>query len=90
MQNKFDFFEKVKVTHPSKEYKKINNRIGVILGMSQDNEEDWGYAVTIDNICWDIAEKYLVSTGKFAKREDFYDGDSIIFKVNEKGEGYID
>jgi hypothetical protein len=49
----------------------------------------WGYAVSIDDICWDIREEWLESTGRKMRREDFYTGESIRVRVTEDGRGEI-
>lgn len=81
MKNRFQFYEVVIVVDNNKEsLQALIGQEGTILGMSQDEEsEEWGYGVSMESISetWDIAERYLKSTGKIRKRSDFYSGDSV-------------
>ena len=65
---------------------------GVILGMSENNFGEWGYAVDILEIddAWSIPESELFSLGRKMKREDIYTGQSMKISVDpETGEGSI-
>ncbi|MFM8453534.1 MAG: Imm31 family immunity protein [Gammaproteobacteria bacterium] len=91
MSNKFKFYEIVKISSKEKIYLEINDKEGVILGMSQNEHGVWGYAVAVDNDTWDIDELYLNTTGKFSSREKFYSNTNTLkVIVNEFGEGEID
>ena len=94
MKNRFQFYEVVVVVDNKKEsLQALIGREGTILGMSQDEEsEEWGYAVSIESTgeTWDIAGRYLESTGKILKRSDFYSEDSVKVKVEPNtGEGSL-
>ena len=89
MKNKFNFYEVIKILDLDKDLKEIHGLEGTVLGMSQDDDGAWGYAVSVKNECWDISETNMVSTGKFSKREDFYPGDTVKVIVNEKGKGEL-
>lgn len=92
MDNKFDFYEIVEVISSEKKHSEINGFEGIILGMAQNNDGSWGYTVDIKDDGWDIDEKYLVSTGKFSSRDQFYsdsDEDKIGIIVDKNGEGKI-
>lgn len=94
MKNRFQFYEVVVVVDNNNEsLQALIGREGTILGMAQEEEsEEWGYVVSIESIgeTWDIAERYLESTGKFRKRSDFYSGESVKVKVDPKtGEGSL-
>lgn len=65
MKNKFDFYEIVKVVSPEIIYSEIYGLEGVIMGMSQNDDGSWGYAVSVNEIAWDVNEEYLVKTGKY-------------------------
>ena len=94
MKSKFDFYELVKIkTTVFTEKNGINGQKGAILGMSEDENNKWGYAIHIYNVdgCWDLPEECLESIGEFTTREEFYDGSSIHVKVDAKtGEGKIE
>lgn len=98
MKNKFDFYEVVKINTVENNLKKANGKDGVVMGMAQDENGEWNYAVRIyfgsfadleDSDGWSIDEQYLQPTGKFMKREDFYDGSTAKVVVDEKGHGHL-
>ncbi len=90
MKNKFTFYEVVVINSQEKKHKKINAKEGVIMGMAQNDDGEWGYAVNVQDDGWDINEKYLESTGKVLKREDFYNEiDKVTVIVNKDGKGEI-
>lgn len=94
MEPKFDFFERVKIANPLTDKKKranLKDSLGTVLGKAQDNNGKWVYGVSIDNevSSWSCEEEELLSLGKFAKREDYYSGESIRVGVTKDGEGYI-
>jgi len=78
----FDFYEIVKVVNPESE---INELQGVILGKSECDKGNWGYAVHIFDRCevFDVDEYWIESTGKKMKRSDIYDGTSILVKAEK-------
>lgn len=84
--NKFGFYEVVEICSDKKNLQSINGKLGTILGMTQNDDGPWGYAVTLDDAeeGWDIKEEVLISKGIFRKREDFYDADSITVVVDPK------
>jgi hypothetical protein len=93
MKSKFDYYEIVKIKET---VLTIKNRIkglkGAVLGMAEDENHKWGYAIHIYNLdeCWDLPEECLESMGEFTSREEFYDGTSIHVKVDTKtGEGKV-
>ena len=80
MKSKFDFFERVKIVNPLNPNKlKFKEKLDVIFGKSQDDKGLWHYQIKIENIDegWYFLENELESLGTFAKREDFYSGESI-------------
>lgn len=92
MKSKFGFFERVKIINTIA--RKKQNLIGkkaVIFGKSQDDLGKWYYRIKIENQenAEYVQENELESLGIFAKREDYYSGESIRVGVNKKGEGYI-
>jgi hypothetical protein len=90
MKNKFDFYEIVNINSENNELSKIHGKEGVVLGMAENDDGAWSYAVSINNgYCWSIEEEYLVSTGKFSSRDQFYSGETVKIIVNDKGEGEI-
>jgi hypothetical protein len=90
MKNKFTFYEVVVISSQKNVHKKINGKEGVIMGMAKNEDGEWGYAVDVGDDGWDINEKYLKSTGKILKREDFYDeADRVTVIVDKNGKGEI-
>jgi hypothetical protein len=70
----------------------ISGLSGAILGMAENDDGDWVYAVHIldTDESWDVRESELTATGGFMKREDFYEGDSVRVEVDpESGEGSL-
>jgi hypothetical protein len=94
MSSQFEFYEIVKVKETAFTIKNGLNRLkGAILGMAEDENGNWGYAIHIYNLeeVWDLPQECLESTGEFTSREEFYDGSSIHVKVDAKtGEGKIE
>jgi hypothetical protein len=94
MKNKFNFYEIVVIqAQEESDLKNINGKEGVVMGMAQCEDGGWAYAITVDNNGWTIEEKYLIATGKVAKREDFYSDDdeksSVKVVVDKSGKGRI-
>jgi hypothetical protein len=91
MSAKFDFYEVVRVIGGGTEYAEIWGKEGAVLGKAEGEAPDrsWGYAVSIDGICWDIPEEWLESAGRKMLREDFYSRESIRVRVPEDGRGEI-
>lgn len=94
MESKFDFFERVQIINPLTDKKKranLKNALGTVLAKAQDDNGKWFYGVSIDNevSSWNCEEAELESLGIFAKREDYYSGESIRVGVTKEGEGYI-
>lgn len=90
MTSKFNFFENVCLKGLEKEFVYLNNKQGCILGMSEDDKNNWYYSVVIENgETFSFKENELESLGTFAKREDYYSGESIRIGVTKEGKGYI-
>ena len=87
---KFNFYERVKILCKNALFYYLNNTTGTVLGRVAGNH-GWYYSVAIDynKECMSFYEDELESLGTFAKREDYYSGESIRVGVTEKGEGYI-
>ncbi|TDK49534.1 Imm31 family immunity protein [Algoriphagus formosus] len=94
MKSRFNFYEIVKVRETVFTIENgINGLKGAVLGMAEDEDGKWFYAVNIYDKGggWDLTEECLESTGEFLSREEFYDGSSIHVKVDAKtGEGKIE
>lgn len=96
MVAKFDFFERVTI-YPKDRYmlnkkKKFTNSVGTVLAKGLEANGEWAYDVSIDEDdgkVWGFKENELESLGTFAKREDYYSGESIRVGVTKEGEGYI-
>ena len=91
LKPRFQFYEIVRVASSDPELTEIHVERGAILGVSENDNGTFGYAVFIyrDEICWDLAEGELEATGVFSRREEFYDGTSIRVRVDEQGRGWI-
>ena len=98
MMNKYNFDDLVKVISNKNELLKINNRIGIIRGISQseDNPNVYAYAVDIldhNNEIedgWFIFEEDLQPTGKMANLKNFNHIESVKVYVDpETGEGKL-
>ena len=91
MKNKFKFYEIVKVVSTNPERSEINGKIGTILGMTEDKNVNV-YVISIEDEEDDlyVYEYDLVSTHRFAKREDFYIGESVKVLVSPDGKGRLE
>jgi hypothetical protein len=93
MEAKFKYYEIVKVIKSdNSDSENLIGFIGVILGMAEDENGNWGYSVHINELeeVWDFKEEFLHSTGKLTNESDFFDGTFGKVKVNpESGEGSL-
>ena len=91
MRPRFDFFEKVIVCADSVETRKIDGRLGAVLGRVQGDGGNWYYAVHIyeTSESWSLCEDELTSTGDFDSKDSFYSDDQIRVAVDESGRGNI-
>jgi hypothetical protein len=87
--NKFSFYEVVKIVVPKDDYKVPVFSEGVILGMADDDTGDWYYQVHFENpiISLGFKENEIEKTGLFMKRSDFYDGTTVSVEVDKNGVG---
>jgi hypothetical protein len=88
---KYQFYEIVRVGKHCR-HRQLIGREGAILGMSQNEQGIWGYAVALQpsGECWDLVEDNLESTGRMERRETFYDGTSVTVTVNpQTSEGEV-
>ncbi len=94
-KSKFNFYERVKIINPLTDKKKKQNlqdALGTVMSKGQNENGSWGYGVSIDKengLLWSCDENELESLGTFAKREDYYSGESIRVGVTKDGKGYI-
>ena len=89
---KFNCFEIVKIVNPATRHKKLQYLKGVVTAMSQDRNGMWGYSVNLlqkQYASCDCEEYELESTEEFAKKEDFYSGESIKVIVYPDGRGEL-
>lgn len=90
MTSKFDFFENVRIKCLEKKFTYLNDKHGCILGMSEDEKNNWYYLVSLENgETFSFNENELESLNTFGKKGDYYTGESIKVGVTKKGEGYI-
>jgi len=90
--NKYQFYEIVKIQSDDTSKAEINGQEGAVTGMAQNDDGMWGYSVHIYSIddTWYLLEKELAPTGKMDKHETFHSGESITVEVDpETGEGRI-
>ncbi len=87
--SKFDFYEIVKVT--TSDFDNLSAVKGFIGGKSQNEEGEWHYSVFLidkqEECCFN--EHELESTREFAKKEDFYTGESIKVIVHPDGKSEL-
>lgn len=93
MHPSFQYYEEVRIKN-SPRYPQLVGKVGVVLGMAQDEQGHWSYAVAISTThetwrTWSMLETQLQSTGKMMNHSDFYDGTKITVIVNEFGEGKL-
>ena len=92
MPAKFKFYEVVEISSDRPALREVDGKRGAILGMAENDDGSWGYAVCIfdEEIGYDVSEEELLTTGEMMKREDFYDGENITIIVDpETGEGSL-
>ena len=92
MGARFQFYEVVRVVSNKERLLEVAGLSGAVLGMSENEFGEWGYAVHIfdKKEVWDVMETDLLTTGEFKKRDDFYDGTSTRVIVDpETGEGSL-
>jgi len=80
MSARLSFYEVVQIKSDRTALSEINGLSGAILGMAQNDDGDWVYAVHIFDTedSWDIREVELAPTGKVMSRSDFYDEDDVV------------
>jgi hypothetical protein len=91
MASKYQFYEIVRVSEQCVR-EQVAGLEGVILGMAQDEQGRWSYAVHLYELgeSWHLFEDELEPTGRMSSREEFYDGTHITVVVDpETGEGRI-
>ena len=93
LKPQFDFYEVVQVRNSEETDKlPVVGQEGAILGMAEEEEGRWNYAVFIYSLseCWHFGERELETTGKWDKKETFYDGSHITVLVDpDTGYGRI-
>ncbi len=90
MQALYKFYEVVMIVSNKPSLAEINGEEAAIMGMAENDDGQWCYAVNILNSDdgWDVMESDLQSTGRMMSREDFYDGESVTVEVDSiTGEG---
>lgn len=97
-KSKYDFDDIVKVVSNKPVLKKINGRLGIVIGKAQgeENPEIFYYTINIlDSFgirtgCWSVTEDDLQPTGKIATPNNFKTGITVKVKVDPKtGEGSL-
>jgi hypothetical protein len=91
-ESPFQFYEIVRIREGLPGMQKYGGLEGAILGMAQEADGSWGYAVSLysDGFTYDVTDREIESTGRMDRRESFYDGTSVRVSVDsETGEGSI-
>jgi hypothetical protein len=93
LNQKFDFFEKVRIKS-SERSPELIGKVGAVLGISSDETTVYDYQVAFydDTESAGFLPNELESTGEFGQRSDFYvdDEDSRIrVRVDNDGKGYL-
>jgi len=85
MNRKIDLYEEVRIMD-SAENTELQGKIGVVLGISEEDGIVQSYAVDFDDLpyVYSVSANCVIPTGRKFKREDFYDGTSI--SVSQDGE----
>ncbi|MEM6689902.1 MAG: hypothetical protein AAF664_10770 [Planctomycetota bacterium] len=83
---KFERYEKVRVKTVDPEISALNGLLAAVLGWARDENGSWCYAIHVYKFSavYSITESDLVASGEYAKREDFYSGESI--RVSRDGD----
>jgi hypothetical protein len=76
---KYDFYEKARCISDDPAKGKIAGKLAAILGRVRGDDGSWGYTIHVydEPVSYYARESELESTGEFAKREDFYSGESV-------------
>ena len=85
-EDRFDFYEQVRVTTSDSAKRAIDGKLGAVLGKAQGEDGRWSYAVFVydERVVWSCMEDELTPTGEFDRKESFYSGESI--RVSQRGE----
>jgi hypothetical protein len=83
---RFDFYEEVIVGSTNPALSEIHDELGAVLGRACGEDGRWYYSVSIyrTGLCWFCMEDDLRPTGKFDRRESFFDGSSV--RISQRGE----
>lgn len=83
MAAKFEFLEVVTASVDRVEITEVDGMEGTILGMAENDDGEWGYAVHFDamGITYYLMEDEMLHTGKYRKQEEFYDGSAARVRV---------
>lgn len=81
----FSYYEVVQVKTDRPALRSVDGCSGAILGMAQNDAGAWMYSVHIlgQEEVWSLRESELAATGRFMRREDFYQGNKISVEVDE-------
>ena len=88
----FDFYDVVQVVDVDGGIEEIDRKFGIILGMAQQEDGSWSYAVDVyaDLECneridgWSVAEENLTATGRHVSEDHVYGGETV--KVSPDGD----
>jgi hypothetical protein len=89
---RFQYYEIVRIREGLPGKQELGGLEGAILGMSQEANGSWGYAVSLysDGYTYHVTDCEIEPTGRMDRRESFYDGTSVRVSVDlETGEGSI-
>lgn len=88
---KFTIYEEVRVNSSEKNFSEINEKLGVIFSNPNNDLDDEFVTIFIpeNEECWTVNKNDLVTTNRFYKHEDFYDGTVLKVRVDDKDRGDI-
>lgn len=86
MKPKFEFYEIVRITKADGNASPLAGREGVVLGRVEDENGNWFYTLDVSGSqsTWSFHEYALATTGKHAKRADYYSGKSVRVSTKRK------
>jgi len=90
VNNKFDFYEIVKITGKNRRLKEVYGLEAPIKGMVEEDDGSWRYGIVLPSgFLRGVKESEIESTGKFANPDDYKPVDTVRMRVLPDGSGEI-
>jgi len=88
---RFLFYEVVRVRNDNPELAEIHGELGAVVGVADSSKGPVEYGVLVfrDEMCWQVSEDDLESTGKCLSRDELYSGERVRVRVDEEGRGSV-